>query len=64
MAKSLSHDDNKTNIRATNAHQHGFAGVLVQKRWVICFNMTTLPGPGMPVTCHIRLHGANAVDVR
>ena len=44
VAKSLSHDDNKTTIRATHAADFYFAGVLVRKRWVIVFDMTSLVG--------------------
>ena len=63
-ADTLSHDDNKTTIRATGASKIGLAGVLVGKRWVIVYDMTTLAGLGMPVTCFARLAGSNAVDVR
>ena len=45
-AGALSHDDNKTTTRATHAAEFHFAGVLVQKRWVVVFDMTTLTGLG------------------
>ena len=43
------------------AHDHGAVGAHAGG---ICFDMTTLPGPGTPITCYIRAFGANAVDVR